>query len=157
MAKLNKKLQGEVAKAETLSFEPVAPGIYPLKLVNVDTDKSGPAGPYWSWEFKISDSLGNEIGVGRKLWRNTSLSQPGMLREVYDVFGFTYDSDTDEMLTHECRALISQGVIEKGNRKGEKGNDIVRLMSLDIDDDDATDDGFGDTGDTDDGFGDDLD
>ena len=52
MAKLNQKLQKATEAAQD-GFEPFDEGVYHIKLVDVDTARSGNAGPYWSWEFVV--------------------------------------------------------------------------------------------------------
>lgn len=152
MPKLNKAMQTKVTKAEAISFEPIPAGIYPITLMAVDGTKSGPKGPYWSWEFKVS--AGDH--TGRKLWINTTLAEGSEwgLKAVYESLGFTLDSDTDEMCGSSCRGLVSVGTINTGPRKGEKNNNLDRVMP--DNGDTADDDGFGgDTGAADDdGFGD---
>lgn len=160
MPKLTKSMQQKVAKAETMSFDPVPNGIYRVRLMDVSTDGKGPAGPYWTWTFKVDEPEGSDLHQfnGRKLWHNTSLSDDALfkMKEVFEAMGYTLDSDTDEMMGHHCRALLTTSVIEKGNRKGEKRNEIVRLMSEDdTDSDDGDDEGF--DPDDGDGFGDDDD
>jgi hypothetical protein len=161
MAKLSAAMRKKVDATETMSFEPVPNGIYRLRLVEVTTDGKGPAGPYWTWIFKVDEPEDSDLHQfnGRKLWHNTSLSDDALfkMKEVYAAMGYTLDSDTDEMCGDHCRGLLTQATIEKGNRKGEKRNEIVRLMDADgADDDDFdADDSSGGSADDGDGFGDD--
>lgn len=134
MGKLTKAMQAKVAKAEGGNFELLPEDIYPARLFAVDTSKNGPAGPYWVWEFKITGDVGN----GRKLWVNTSLSDNALwkMKQIYEALGFTLDSDTDEMCGAECRIEVSQGVIEKGPRKGELRNEAGNILPAHGDDED---------------------
>lgn len=126
MAKLNKKLQDRVDKAETSGFEPVPDGVYYLQLFDVDASREGPKGPYWSWEFNIVES---DEYDGRKQWNNTSLSAAAdfKMKETYEAFGVPLDTDTDDMLGMVVKGQISQRVIQSGDRMGEMGNQIDRL------------------------------
>lgn len=126
MAKLNKQAQKQTEAAESSSFDPVPDGVYYLKLVDVDTTREGPAGPYWSWEFDIVESDDHN---GRKQWNNTSLSEKAAfkMKETFEAFGVPLDTDTDDMLGMVVKGQISQRVIQSGDRKGEIGNQIDRL------------------------------
>lgn len=134
MPKLPKAVAKRVGEAEsTGSFEALPEGTYIVQLIDVDGSKEGPAGPYWSWEFDVvSDSDGDTALAGRKLWSNTSLSEKAdfKMKEVFEAFGYTTDSDTDEMVGEKIKVSVSQRPIEKGARKGQVGNNIERHMSL---------------------------
>lgn len=130
MAKLNKELAKRVDGAESSGFEPVPATVYHLRLLNVDPEHVGPAGPYWSWEFEI---VGSEDHDGRKLWNNTSLSEAAdfKMKESFEAFGVTTDTDTDDLLGSICKAKVSIRTIQSGDRKGELSNQIDRLMLKD--------------------------
>lgn len=140
MAKLPKKVAERVNSAETQDFSALPVGTYTGKLVNVDTSKSGDAGPYWSWEFDITDD-GFE---GRKLWVNTSLSEKAdwKMKEVFNAFGHDAESDTDELIGESITLVVSQTVIERGNRKGQMGNNVDQCLPLGEDPDAGGEDVF---------------
>ena len=132
MAKLNKQMQKQTEKAESGgSYEPVEPGVYHLRLRDVNTDGSGAKGPYWSWEFE-SVTPGS---VGRRFWNNTSLSEAAAfkMKETFEAFDVPLDTDTDDMLGLIVKARISIRTIQAGNRKGELANQIDRLEPKDED------------------------
>lgn len=145
MAKLNKKTQQKTEATESVDFSPLPPGIYAARLMAVDATKSGPEGPYWSWEYQVTA----DPFKGRKLWVNTSLADNALfkMKETFEALGFTLDSDTDEMCGTPCKLLVTQRVIEKGTRAGEKGNNVDRVMPAGDGDDDGDDedDGFSDS------------
>lgn len=130
MAKLNDQLQKQAEEAGGGNFDPIPDGVYHVKLRDVDTTKEGPAGPYWSWEFEVVDSVGND---GRRLWNNTSLSEKAAfkMKETFDAFGTTLDTDTDDLIGKVVKAVVSQRTIQSGNRKGEIANQIDRLKLAD--------------------------
>lgn len=132
MAKLNKELQEQTDKAESSGFEPLPDGVYHLRLMDVDTTREGPKGPYWSWEFDVVE---NEQFKGRKLWNNTSLSESAAfkMKETYEAFGVPLDTDTDDMLGMVVKAQVSQRTIQSGSRQGDLGNQIDRLKPADPD------------------------
>jgi hypothetical protein len=126
MAKLNKADAAAVQDTESSSFEPLEPGVYHVRLVDVDASREGPSGPYWSWEFDV-------VGSNRKLWNNTSLSEAARfkLKETFDAFGVDADTDTDDLIGEVVRAVVSTRVIQAGARKGEIANQIDRLSPPD--------------------------
>lgn len=133
MAKLNKKLakQAEEKKDDFDGFGVVDPGVYLCKLTDVNTEKSGPAGPYWTWEFTT-------VGVGgepkdKKFWDNTSLSEKaiGRLGKVFEAFGTTTDADTDDLIGDLVAVEVKVGTIKQGDKTGEQRNEVVRLHRAD--------------------------
>lgn len=132
MAKLNPDVQKHAEEAEGGSFEPLPEGVYHLKLRDVDTTREGAKGPYWSWEFEV---VGAEGANGRRLWNNTSLSEAAAfkMKETFDAFGASLDTDTDDLIGSVVKAVVSQRTIQQGNRKGEIANQIDRLKVADAD------------------------
>lgn len=131
MAKLNKKTAEMVDKAEGGSFEPLEAGAYHVRLVDVDSDREGPKGPYWSWEFDVVEPDTRKS----KLWQNTSLSEAAAfkMKETFDAFGVPTDTDTDDLCGQVCKAIVSVRTIQSGARQGELANQIDRLVPADED------------------------
>lgn len=131
MAKLNKENAKKADNASS-AFEPVDPGAYHMKLVAVDASKSGPKGPYWSWEFDIVEP---GEAQGRKQWNNTSLSDEAMFsfKQTFEAFGVPTDTDTDDLIGNVVKGIVSIRTIEQGPRKGELANQIDRLAPADED------------------------
>lgn len=133
MAKLDKKTAKKVDEQESSSFDALPAGPYVCKLANVKVSpEPGPSGAhYWTWEFTVA------VGdfKNRKLWVNTSLSEKALfkMKEVFDAFGYTTDSDTDEMVGEVVKLIVSQRIQEKGSRKGELTNDVERVLAYDGD------------------------
>lgn len=129
MAKLNKEAQKAAESAESSGFEPLPDGVYHAKLRDVDTTRSGPKGPYWSWEFEV---IGEEF-KGRRLWNNTSLSESAAfkMKETFEAFGAPLDTDTDDLIGMVVKLQVSQRTIQEGTRKGEIANQIDRLKPAD--------------------------
>lgn len=129
MAKLNKETQKQVDEADGGSYEPIPPGAYHVKLVDVDSTREGPKGPYWSWEFDVAEG----DHKGRKLWNNTSLSAAAAfsLKGTFEAFGVGSDTDTDDLIGQHCKAIVSTRTIQAGDRKGELTNQIDRLAPAD--------------------------
>lgn len=132
MAKLNKQMQKQTESAESSGFEPIPDGSYHLRLRDVDATREGPAGPYWSWEFEIVEEGPHK---NRRLWVNTSLSEKAAfkMKETFEAFGASLDTDTDDLMGQVVKGVVTQRVIQEGNRKGEITNDIARLKPKDED------------------------
>lgn len=149
MPKLSKGKQKSVAKAEGGGFEVLPEGRYKGQLKRCIADKDGrplegAAGPYWQWEFENVTSLdgSGKVWPGRQ-FVITSLSDNAdfKMREVFDAFGFSYDSDTDEMIGEWIILVVSQRPIGAGPRKGEIGNQVDKCLPLNEDGDDDWGDG----------------
>lgn len=133
MAKLNKALakKAEEKKDEMPSFGIVPPGIYLCKLRSVDTTKSGPAGPYWVWEY---ESVGvKDEPAGKRFWNNTSLSDKaiGMVAKAFEAMGYTADSDTDECIGELVAVEVKVGTQKTGENAGQQRNEVVATHPAD--------------------------
>lgn len=129
MAKLNKENAKAVDDSKS-TFDPVDAGTYHVRLMAVDSDRSGPKGPYWSWEYEVVEP---GDAVGRKLWNNTSLAKESMfaMKQTFEAFEVPSDTDTDDILGGVCRAVVGVRTIQRGPRKGELANQIERLVPKD--------------------------
>lgn len=133
MPKLPKAAAKRVDEAEVSQFDALEEGTYIGKLSKVTvSDQPGPSGAhYWTWEFEDIHTLDGDKVPGR-LWVNTSLAETAdwKMKEVFDAFGYTPDSDTDEMIGEKVKLVVSQRVIERGARKGQTGNNVENVMPL---------------------------
>lgn len=130
MAKLDRDHQKQTEEAKT-GFDPIV-GIVHAQLKDVDPENSGDKGPYWVWEFEVVEP--GEYH-GRKLWNNVSLSKEaaGLLKQNYEAFGVPLDTDTDDMIGMVVRLQCNTRTIQKGDRKGEPGQNIARVLPKDED------------------------
>lgn len=131
MPKLDAEKAKKVAEQEGSEFEALPEGIYVVKLNKVDVrqSKKDPTGPgYWAWELEVVDGEFK----GRRQWVNTSLKDTAdwKMKEVFEAFGYTTDSDTDEIVGERCRIAVVQRVIEGGARDGQMGNDVEKCLPL---------------------------
>lgn len=126
MPKLNQALATATNAAVTTSFEPLPEGVYGVTLKGVDI-KEGQKGPYWVWEFEIPQGADH---AGRRFWLNTSLSEAALwkLNETFAAFGVTPDTDTDELLGKNVKAVVVQRTIQAGARSGEVTNQIDQVL-----------------------------
>lgn len=128
MPKLNAKQAAIVSESEAASGSFLLPeGRYAAQLASV-TEKEGNAYPYWVWEFTNLHNSEDELVPGKQ-WNNTSLSpkSAGFLKATFEAFGFTEDSDTDEMIGEWVVLHLVQEPIARGPRAGELRNAVARL------------------------------
>lgn len=130
MPKLNKALATKTAETETGTFDAIPEDTYTVRLVDVEQKIGKDSGkPYWNWKFEVTEG----DCKGRNIFMITSLSENALfkLKEVFDAFGFSTDSDTDELVGESVKLVVIQEVIEKGTRKGQMGNTVTQVLSLD--------------------------
>lgn len=135
MPKLTKKVAAEVEKSEAMGGSFLLPdGRYALRLGKVE-ERPGTEHPQWSWEF---DAIVDEDGDRKpgRLWHNTSLSPKsrGFLKATFEAFGYSPDSDTDEMIGEWVVGYVSQSKQLVGKNAGQMRNNIDRLAPFDADD-----------------------
>lgn len=98
-------------------------------LTEVEPDE-GQKGPYWAWKYKVSQD--SPAGKGRVFTNRTSLSDAAYwkLKETFDAFGVSADTDTDDLIGHAVRLQITQRTINQGARAGELTNDVKAVLPL---------------------------
>jgi hypothetical protein len=128
MPKLDSKTAGNIDAAESNEYEPLPADTYNARLQAV-TVKEGQKAPYWSWEFTIE----HPDYKNRKMWANTSLSPAAAwkMKEMFDAFDVSPDTDTDLLCGERVRLIVTQRVIEGGARAGQVGNNVDRVMQAD--------------------------
>lgn len=154
MPKLAAKDRKKVAKAEAVGggFEPLTPGKYIAELSEVEAKKSAAGNPMWVAEFVEIHSLDGEKQPGRQ-WYNLNLPTTdtppddyekgaekweqyqglcaGRIKAFFEAFGYSEDSDTDEMIGDRVVLQIGVRTIQNGERKGEKTNTVNGVAPLD--------------------------
>lgn len=142
MPKLDDTKAAAVDQAED-GFKPVEEGVYILQLMEDVDVKEGDKGTYWRWTFEIPKTHeGKDLpNAGRRFWTNTSLSDSAYfkLKETFGAFGVPTNTDTAELVGRKVKALITQKVIGGGQRKGDIGNEISKLLPLSHEEDAVTD------------------
>lgn len=130
MPKLDAKTAKEVqntapASAGSLLLEE---GLYAAQLVKVE-ENEGNEYPYWTWEF---GNLHDQEGTRRpgRQWNNTSLSPKSraFLSQTFEAFGYTSDSDTEEMIGEWVVLSVVQEIQAKGKNAGKTRNQVNGLM-----------------------------
>lgn len=158
MPKLDSKVASAVDEREAVhggDFEPIDPGKYLARLVKVDVkdEKNKYGALQWSGEFDNLHPLDDldSKAPGRQ-WLNLTLptsSKPhalyadgpekwekyqnmllGRLKAFFEAFGFTSDSDTDELLGEWAVITVGTETAQGGKRQGKlvnKVNDIEEV------------------------------
>lgn len=159
MPKLSVKDRKKVTKAEAAGggFEPIDPGKYIATLDEVEPRNSAAGNPMWVATFSDITSLDGEVQPGRQ-WYNLNLPTTdtppedykgkgkktpeeswasyqalcaGRIKGFFEAFGYTPDSDTDEMVGERCIIQLGVRTITKGARQGERTNSVNGVSSLD--------------------------
>lgn len=154
MPKLAAKDRKKVEKAEAVTGEfPVWPaGKYIAELTEVEAKASAAGNPMWVAEFQNFTNSEGEVMPGRQ-WYNlnlpTSDTPPdgyekgeekwlqyqglcsGRIKAFFEAFGYTVDSDTDEMIGDRVVVQIGIRTIQKGEKAGQQTNTINAVHPLD--------------------------
>lgn len=153
MPKLAKKFAKAVESAEITSgdFPLLDPGFYFVQLGDVEVQEGNYA-PRWSatLENLINEETGEKASGrqwfnmnvpeegpapanypnGDKKWAAFQSMSKGQLHGFFEAFGYSTDSDTDEMRGEWAKAKIVIETIQGGNRKGEKTNRVKSLTPV---------------------------
>lgn len=110
MPKLPKDVAKKALAADDLGEYDILPvGWYVVRLVEVEEREpqgEDNKGPYWSWKLSTSKQY-HPDHADQWLWTNTSLSQERFVKRMFTAFGYTPDSDTDEIIDDvEALALV---------------------------------------------------
>lgn len=63
-------------------------------------------------------------------WANRNAFLSGKIKQFFEAFGYSADSDTEEILGERCAIKLSIVTIGAGKRKGERGNQIEAFDSI---------------------------
>lgn len=174
-AKDRKKVQA--AEPVKGSFEAFAPGKYVGELLEVETKVSAAGNAYWNIVFGEIHNLDGEKQPGRQWFRlmlpvdkmpvdyapkkkpNASEAErveswntyqsitAGRIKSFFEAFGYSVDSDTDEMIGDKAILQIGVETVQQGANAGNLRNvvnDVLPLGDIDpdfgADADKATDD-----------------
>ena len=156
MPKLSKKLAkaAEAAEISTGDFPLIDPGFYYVMLAEVQV-MDGNYAPRWSATLSnihhaetLEEVPGRQwynINVpaegpapanypnGDKKWASFQSMSLGQLHGFFEAFGYSTDSDTDEMIGEWAKAKITIETINNGPKKGEKTNRVKSLVPVEED------------------------
>lgn len=110
-------------------FEALDDGYYLAKVekISMSAEPGASGFHYWTVLWRVQRP---KAVAKRTLYDRLSLSPKAAfkMREFFDALGFTYDSDTDELIGETAVLEVSQSEITSGKRKGEMGNDIEQIL-----------------------------
>ena len=139
MPKLNAKQAKQVASTEAWEAGTgrvlLDEGRYAAQLFKV-TERDGREHPLWSWRFVNVHNQDGDLMGRTNLFHSTSLSPKayGGLKQTFDAFGYTTDSDTDEIVGEWAVLYVRQEVQEQGKNAGQRVNVVSGLAPFDPDD-----------------------
>jgi hypothetical protein len=82
-------------------------------------------------DYKMSPSAEKRKLSREEAWKSRNEFLRGKIKEFFLAFGYSPDSDTDEMIGERCVIKVSQTTIQQGKRKGETGNQVDAFDTLD--------------------------
>lgn len=160
MAKLAAKDRKKAEKAQAVKseFEPFPPGKYVGTLSEVEPKVSGAGNAYWNVTFTDLENMDGEVMPGR-LWYMVMLPRDkrpddykpgpkakeqdpekawgiyqdivaGRVKSFFEAFGYSLDSDTDEMIGEKAILKVGIETINSGARAGERTNRVNDVMPL---------------------------
>lgn len=152
MPKLSKKKAKAVESAEITGgdFPLIEPGLYVARLREVAVAE-GRYAPRWTAEFEeIHDLDGNKVpgrqwyGMnvpddgpapddypnGDAKWQQFQRMSNGNLHGFFEAFGYTTDSDTDEMIGEWAAIQIGIRTADGGAKKGQKVNQVKTVLPV---------------------------
>lgn len=147
MPKLDAKMAQAVEETESTGggeYSLIEPGRYFATLSDIEA-REGRYGPQWSATFTDITSADGKRQPGRQ-WYNLNVPVDGhmhpsyqngedkwqkfqdvnrsRMKQFFHAFGYTTDSDTDEMLGEQAVIEIEIRTIQNGPRTGERVNSI---------------------------------
>lgn len=153
MPKLTKKDARTVESTDPIvggDYEPLPAGKYLVRLDKVEARETNNGAPAWNAEFNHIHTLEGDRQPGRQFlwlnlpqaekpgwyeksddkWESAQRMAAGRLHAFFEAFGYTTDSDTDEMLGEWALAQISVRTIQNGPKAGQKTNRVDALLPL---------------------------
>lgn len=121
MPKLSPALATQVKENAGSSFL-LEPGRYRARLSEVEAKNASTGNPMWVWKYEVIE----EGHKGNTQWNNTVLTDKAFWKvaESFAAFGVDTDTDTDELIGCTVTLVVSQRVIQQGQRQGQTGNNV---------------------------------
>lgn len=160
MPKLSAAVAKAVDSAEAVhggggDFEPHPDGKYLARLADVsvrdETNKHGAA--QWSAEFQNLVSLDTQESAAGRQWLELTMPLPknkvpasydkdadkwakyqdmvqGRLKAFFEAFGYTVDSDTDELLNEYAIITLTTYTVQTGPNEGKRRNRVADIEAV---------------------------
>lgn len=160
MAKLAAKDRKKVKAAEAVTgeFTPMPAGRYVATLSEVEERTSKAGNKYWNCTFTDIENMEGETQPGRlwytvmlpidkmpddykpgpkskaatreEAWETYQALTAGKIKAFFEAFGYSEDSDTDEMLGEQVILQVGIETIQQGERTGQKTNRVNAIRPL---------------------------
>lgn len=143
MPKLPKERQdGANAQEPQGEYKPIKPGKYVMRLTEVEEGETGPDStnpgtPKWVWKLQVDKDYHPELRKGGP-WSTSFFEHVPItekmdwkMRQLFEAFGYTVDSDTDEIIEDadaRCVAIVGRG---KNRRTDEDEAQVKRYIAFD--------------------------
>jgi hypothetical protein len=113
-------------------------------IVTLDGEEK-PGRQWYNLNLPTTDTPPDGYEKGAEKWEQYQGLCAGRIKAFFEAFGYTEDSDTDEMIGDRVVLQIGIRTIQNGDRKGESTNTVNGVAPLDsVDFEDAEGEGGGD-------------
>lgn len=141
MPKLSAERQKGVDSQEKGEFKPLKPGRYVYKLTEVEEGVTGekskdPGTDKWVWKLSLDKDYHPEYRKGR--WQSSlqihiplTEAMDWKTSAMYEGFGYTPDSDTDEIIEDEEARIVVYVGTGKDIVTGEDRTEAKRFLQFD--------------------------
>lgn len=141
MPKLPKERAEGAQNQESGDYKPLKPGKYVFKLTEVEEGVTGeksknPGTDKWVWKLVVDKDYHPELRKGR--WQTAQSEHipltPNMdwkTKQLFEGFGYTADSDTDEILEDPEARIVGYVKTGKDIVSGDPRSEVSRYVKFD--------------------------
>lgn len=141
MPKLPKERAEGANNQESGDYKPLKPGKYVFKLTEVEEGVTGeksknPGTDKWVWKLVVDKDYHPELRKGR--WQTAqsehiplSENMDWKMKQMFEGFGYTADSDTDEILEDPEARIVGYVKTGKDIVSGDPRSEVSRYVKFD--------------------------
>ncbi len=141
MPKLPKERAEGAQNQESGDYKPLKPGKYVFKLTEVEEGVTGeksknPGTDKWVWKLVVDKDYHPELRKGR--WQTAqsehiplSENMDWKMKQMFEGFGYTADSDTDEILEDPEARIVGYVKTGKDIVSGDPRSEVSRYVKFD--------------------------
>ncbi|AWY07538.1 hypothetical protein SEA_LAZERLEMON_55 [Streptomyces phage LazerLemon] len=141
MPKLPKERAENAANQESGDFKPLKPGRYVMRLAELEEGVTGeksknPGTDKWVWKLTVDKDYHPELRKGR--WQTAfqehvplTENMDWKMKQLFEGFGYTTDSDTDEILEDPEARIVGYVKTGKDIVTGEPRSEVSRYVTFD--------------------------
>jgi hypothetical protein len=141
MPKLDGGYAAETEEQEGGDFQVLKPGKYVYRLTEVEEGETGPNSkepgtPKWVWKLAVDKDYHPELRKGRHqttLQEHIPLTKnmQWKMKALFNGFGYTADSDTDEIIEDETARIVVYVKTGKDIQTGDPRTQSQRFVQFD--------------------------